>query len=63
VSKGRLLKDVRQATTPEDAQTCEGMKKADMAARAEKLVAGKGMAAGNATPRSRGLEPLSDAPI
>jgi ParB family chromosome partitioning protein len=42
VSKSRLLKDVREATTPEEAQTCEGMKKQPMAARAEKLVGGKG---------------------
>ena len=27
VSKNRLLKDMREATSPEDAETCEGMKK------------------------------------
>jgi ParB family chromosome partitioning protein len=42
VSKSRLLKDLREATSPEDAQTCEGLKKQPMAARAEKLVGGKG---------------------
>ena len=42
VSKSRLLKDLREATSPEDAQTCESMKKQPMAARAEKLVTGKG---------------------
>jgi ParB family chromosome partitioning protein len=41
-SKSRLLRDVREATSPEDAQTCEGMKKQPMAARAEKLVSGRG---------------------
>jgi ParB family transcriptional regulator, chromosome partitioning protein len=42
VGKSRILKDVREAASPEDAQTCDGMKKADMAKRAEKLVGGKG---------------------
>jgi ParB family chromosome partitioning protein len=42
VSKSRLLRDVREATSPVDAQTCESMKKQPMAARAEKLVSGKG---------------------
>src|ERR1700761_8836174 len=40
VRKSRLLKDMREATSPEVAQTCEGMKKEAMAARAEKLVTG-----------------------
>jgi ParB family transcriptional regulator, chromosome partitioning protein len=42
VSKSRTMKDVREATSNELAQTCEDMKKADMARRAAQLVDGKG---------------------
>jgi ParB family chromosome partitioning protein len=42
VSKRRLLRHVREAACPEEARTCEGMKKQPMAARAEKFVNTRG---------------------
>jgi ParB family chromosome partitioning protein len=40
ISKAQILIAVREATSPDQAQTCEAMKKPEMAARAEKLLAG-----------------------
>lgn len=42
VGKPKIAEAVREAVSPEAAQTCEGMKKQAMAERAEKLVAGRG---------------------
>ncbi len=41
LAKPAMLKVIREAVSPEAAQTMEGLKKPDMAARAEKLMAGR----------------------
>ena len=42
VSKARVLEAVTEATTPEEAGRIAGLKKADMAEAAERLVEGRG---------------------